>query len=142
MHNTDLKGRRLLKVTSILYIILSALGLLAALGIIAVGLASGASGGEGLALGLTVSIIALGVFAIPSSLFSLVASILGLRWCGRPDKVRPLFALGLVLSAVAALNLLLSLFGDNPSALAGDLVRLVLSVLYAAGAWKNRQSLQ
>lgn len=45
MQNTDLKGRTLLKVTGVIFIILSVLGLLASLVLIAAGPASGTEGG-------------------------------------------------------------------------------------------------
>ena len=65
MQNTELKGRSLLKVTGVIFIILSVLGLLASLVLIVAGLASGAEGG--MAWGLLVAIMTLGVLAVPSA---------------------------------------------------------------------------
>lgn len=139
MQNTDLKGRRLLKVTGIIFIVLSALGLLISLVLIAAGLASGAEGG--MAWGVVVAVMTLGVLAVPSSGFGLIVGILGVKWCARPDKARALFVLGIVLAASAALSLAVDLNGSG-SSVAGDLVRLALAALYTAGAWQNKQTLQ
>ena len=134
MQNTELKGRNLLKVTGIVFIALSVLGLLANLVLIAAGLASGAEGG--MAWGLLVAIMTLGVLAVPISVFGLVSGILGVKWCARPDKAQVLFVLGVVLAAGAALNLLIDLGSGGISSSAGDVVRLSLAVLYTLGAWR------
>ena len=140
MNDTQLAGRTMLKVTGIIYIILWALGLLACLVLIALGLAAGTD--DGLGWGLATAVIVLGVLAIPTSIYSLVTAILGVKWCARPDKARVLFVLGVVFIVLAALNLLAS-FGDgNISATAGAAVRLALAAFYTLGAWRNRQAPQ
>ena len=140
MQNTELKGRSLLKVTGVIFIILSVLGLLASLVLIVAGLASGAEGG--MAWGLLVAIMTLGVLAVPISVFGLVSGFLGVKWCARPDKAQVLFVLGVVLAAGAALNLLIDLSSGGISSSAGDVVRLTLAVLYTLGAWRNKQTPQ
>lgn len=140
MQNTELKGRSLLKVTGVIFIILSVLGLLASLVLIAAGLASGTEGG--MAWGVLVAVMTLGVLAVPISVFGLVTGILGVKWCARPDKARVLFVLGMVLAVAAALNLLIDLSSGGISSSAGDVVRLSLAVLYTLGAWRNKQTLQ
>ena len=143
MNNTELKGRLMLKVVGILYIIFAALSILTGLMAVVGGAALGIAGGESLALGLGVITMVLGVVAILSSTFSLVVGILGVKWCNRPDKAGTLFVLGVVLTALAVLNLLSSFGGDNGSAaVVGALIGLVLPVLYTLGAWQNKQSLQ
>ena len=140
MNDTQLAGRTMLKVTGIVLIILSALGLLGGLVLIALGLAAGTD--DGLGWGLATAVIVLGVLAIPTSIYNLVTGILGVKWCARPDKARVLFVLGVVFIVLAALNLLAS-FGDgNISATAGAAVRLVLAAFYTLGAWRNRQAPQ
>ena len=114
----------MLKVTGIIYIILSALGLLACLVLIALGLAAGTD--DGLGWGVVTALITLGVLAVPSSAFGLVAGILGAKWCARPDKAQVLFVLGVVLAVAAALSLLIDLGSGGISSSAGDIVRLVL----------------
>lgn len=140
MNDTELKGRGLLKGTGVIFIILSVLGLLATLALIAAGLASGTEGG--MAWGVLVAVIKLGVLALPSSAFGLVAGCLGVKWCARPDKARILFVLGVVLTAAAALSLLIDLKNLGISSSAGDVVRLSLAALYTLGAWRNKQTLQ
>ena len=117
-----------------------ALSLLGGLALIGAGLAMGTD--DGLGWGLATAVIVLGVLAIPTSIYSLVTGILGVKWCARPDKARVLFVLGVVFIVLAALNLLAS-FGDgNISATAGAAVRLVLAAFYTLGAWRNRQAPQ
>lgn len=140
MNDTQLAGRTMLKVTGIIYIILSALGLLACLVLIALGLAAGTD--DGLGWGVVTALITLGVLAVPSSAFGLVAGILGAKWCARPDKAQVLFVLGVVLAVAAALSLLIDLGSGGISSSAGDIVRLVLAVFYTLGAWRNRQAPQ
>ena len=140
MNETQLAGRTMLKVTGIIYIILSALGLLACLVLIALGLAAGTD--DGLGWGVVTALITLGVLAVPSSAFGLVAGILGAKWCARPDKAQVLFVLGVVLAVAAALSLLIDLGSGGISSSAGDIVRLVLAVFYTLGAWRNRQAPQ
>ena len=143
MNNTELKGRLMLKVVGILYIIFAALSSLTGLLAVVGGAALGVAGGESLALGLGVVAMVFGLMMILSSVFSLVAGILGVKWCNRPDKAGALFVLGVVLTALAVLNLLSSFGGDNGSAaVVGALIGLVLPVLYTLGAWQNKQSLQ
>ncbi|HJB67521.1 MAG TPA: hypothetical protein H9770_01600 [Candidatus Fournierella excrementigallinarum] len=143
MNHTDLKGRLMLKVVGILYIIFAALSILTGLLAVVGGAALGVAGGESLALGLGVVAMVFGLMMILSSVFSLVAGILGVKWCNRPDKAGTLFVLGVVLTALAVLNLLSSFGGDNGSAaVVGALIGLVLPVLYTLGAWQNKQSLQ
>lgn len=143
MNNTELKGRLMLKVVGILYIIFAALSILTGLLAVVGGAALGVAGGESLALGLGVVAMVFGLMMILSSVFSLVAGILGVKWCNRPDKAGALFVLGVVLAALAVLNLLSSFGGDNGSAaVVGALIGLVLPVLYTLGAWQNKQSLQ
>lgn len=140
MTDTQLTGRTMLKVNGIIYIILSALGLLACLVLIALGLAAGTD--DGLGWGVGTALITLGVLAVPSSAFGLVAGILGAKWCARPDKAQVLFVLGVVLAVAAALSLLIDLGSGGISSSAGDIVRLVLAVFYTLGAWRNRQASQ
>lgn len=140
MNDTQLAGRTMLKVTGIIYIILSALGLLACLVLIALGLAAGTD--DGLGWGVVTALITLGVLAVPSSAFGLVAGILGAKWCARPDKAQALFVLGVVLAVAAALSLLIDLGSGGISSSAGDIVRLALAAFYTLGAWRNRQAPQ
>ena len=142
MNNTELKGRLMLKVVGILYIIFAALSILTGLMAVVGGAALGIAGGESLALGLGVVAMVFGLMMILSSVFSLVAGILGVKWCNRPDKAGALFVLGVVLTALAVLNLLSSFGGDSSSSVVSGLIGLVLPVLYTLGAWQNKQSLQ
>lgn len=142
MNNTELKGRLMLKVVGILYIVFASFSILAGLVAIAGGAALGIAGGESLALGLGALAVILGFVAILSSVFGLVVGILGVKWCNRPDKAGTLFVLGIVLIVLAALSLLSSFSGDSSASVVSSLLGLVLPVLYTLGAWQNKQSLQ
>lgn len=142
MNNTELKGRLMLKVVGILYIIFAALSILTGLLAVVGGAALGVAGGESLALRLGALAMILGFVAILSSVFSLVVGILGVKWCNRPDKAGTLFVLGIILIVLAALSLLSSFGGDSSSSVVSGLIGLVLPVLYTLGAWQNKQSLQ
>lgn len=143
MNNTELKGRLMLKVVGILYIVFASFSILAGLVAIAGGAALGITGGgESLAVGLGALAMILGFVAILSSVFSLVVGILGVKWCNRPDKAGTLFVLGIILIVLAALSLLSSFGGDSSSSVVSGLIGLVLPVLYTLGAWQNKQSLQ
>lgn len=91
---------------------------------------------------MVTALITLGVLAVPSSAFGLVAGILGAKWCARPDKAQVLFVLGVVLAVAAALSLRIDLGSGGISSSAGDIVRLVLAAFYTLGAWRHRQAPQ
>lgn len=149
MNNTELKGRLMLKVVGIFYIVLAAISILIGLVVIAGGLVAivggatlGIAGGEGIIFSLGVAFGVLGLIAIFSNVFSLVLGILGVVWCARPDRATALFVLGLIFALLAAVSLLFSLDTDNLSTVTGNGLRLVLAALYTLGAWRNKQTLQ
>ena len=53
-----------------------------------------------------------------------------------------LSVLGVVLTAAAALSLVIDLKNLGISSSAGDVVRLSLAAFYTLGAWRNKQTLQ
>lgn len=172
MNNTELKGRRMLEVVSILYIVFSAITILSGLAIIVSGAVLGITlrNGLGFDIGFDLDSFAatIGIAVILASVLGLVVGILGVKWCARPDKAHTLFVLGIFLIVLAVLNLLDTFFGGGVGSADGSLggrgvttlrvlftfssggaglaegglAGLVLPVLYTLGAWKNKQSLQ
>lgn len=142
MNDTQLKGRMMLKVVGILYIVFAAISIFAGLIAIVGGAALGVAMGGDMALGLGVAAAVLGLVAILGSVFGLVVGILGVKWCNRPDKAGTLFVLGIILIVLAALSLLSSFGGDSSSSVVSGLIGLVLPVLYTLGAWRNKQTPQ
>lgn len=142
MNDTQLKGRMMLKVVGILYIVFAAISIFCGLVAIVGGAALGVAMGGDVAVGLGVVAAVLGLVAILGSVFGLVVGILGVKWCNRPDKAGVLFVLGIVLVVLAALQLLAAFSGDGSTSVVSALIGLVLPVLYTVGAWQNKQSLQ
>lgn len=149
MNDTGLKGRTILKVAGILYIISSSLSILIGMVIIVGGMALSASlsaaliGDAAPGIGIMgIITVVFGLVMIVGGAFSMTAGVLGIRWRDRPDKAGVLFVLGLVLLVVAVLNLLYAFGGDNLAGVAGALIGLVPPVVYTLGAWQNKQSLQ
>ena len=124
------KGKTMLKVVSILYIIFSGISIL--LGLLAlVGGGMIAAGGDMMGAGV-------GVVLIASSVFSLIVGIIGVKNCAKPEKAQVCFVLGIILIVLAAFSLISSFGGDGN--VFSALVGLVLPVLYTLGAYWNKQS--
>ena len=138
--NTQLRGKMLLKVVGIIYIVFSGFSILAGLlSLIGGGLflAGGVGAGTGVSAGMGGVAMFLGVVLIAASALGLVTGILGVKYCNRADKAQTCFILGIVLLVFSVLNLLSSLVsGDG---FGSSLVGLVLPGLYTYGAYLNKQ---
>lgn len=140
------RGRMMLKVTGILYIVFAVLsmvgGLVAMLGggLFALG-GIGANAYLGAAMGGVV--LFSGLVLILSNILGLVTGILGVRYCDKPEKAQVCFVLGVILIVFAALSLLGDLFGSaSASDIFSGLVGLALPICYTVGASWNKQSAQ
>ncbi len=139
----ELRGKMMLKVTGILYIIFAVLsmlgGLLAMLGggLFALG-GIGANAYLGAALGGM--ILLSGLVLILGNILGLVAGILGVRYCDKPEKAQTCFVLGVILIVFAALNLLGQVFDSSAGGILGGLISLILPICYTVGASWNKQS--
>ena len=135
------KGKTMLKVVGILYIVFAAISIIGGLllmlggGIFAAG---GVAAGEMLGAGMGGIVLIGGIILILSSILGLVTGILGVKYCARPEKAQTCFVLGIILIVFAAFNLLSAISGD--SSVFSALVGLVLPVLYTLGAYWNKQS--
>ncbi len=131
--NVAPKGKMMLKVVGILYIIFAAISIITGLiAILGGGIAATASAGVG---GL---VILGGIVIIVGSILGLVAGILGVKNCDKPEKAQTCFVLGIVLIVFAALDLIGAISGN--SSIWSALVGLVLPILYTVGAYQNKQS--
>ncbi len=140
------RGRMMLKVTGILYIVFAVLsmvgGLVAMLGggLFALG-GIGANAYLGAAMGGVV--LFGGLVLILSNILGLVTGILGVEYCDKPEKAQVCFVLGVILIVFAALSLLGDLFGSaSASDIFSGLVGLALPICYTVGASWNKQSAQ
>ena len=137
---TNAPGRGKLKVTGILYIIFSALGLSLSLALLAGGgllLAAGA-GTVGIALGAVAGI--LGAITVLTAVFYLILGILGVRNCDKPEKCGVNFVLGILVLVLVVIGLVVNVATTGPSDALSSVVGLVLSILYVMGAKENKDA--
>ena len=115
---TQAPGRGLLKVTGIIYIILSALGLIGTLMTLAGG----------------------GLLAATGAPMGAVLGILGVQNCDKLEKAGTCFVLGMIVVVLGAIGLVGNLLGRADGAtIFGNLLGLVIPVLYTVGAYKNKE---
>ena len=139
--NTQLRGKMLLKVGGIIYIVFSGFSILAGvLSLIGGGLflAGGLGAGEGVSAGVGGVAMILGVVLIASSALGLITGILGVKYCERPDKAQTCFVLGIILLVFSVLSLLGNLVSGN--SIVSNLIGLALPALYTYGAYLNKQA--
>ena len=132
-------GKGLLKVSSILFIIFGAIsllmGLLALVGAISGGvingveIQTGASAGAILFSALTVIVLAA---------LNLIAGIIGVKNCDKPEKAQTCFILGALLIAVVLVNAIISAVGGQ-LIWYNVVIGLVLPIIYLMGALKNKE---
>ena len=128
-----MKPNTLLKVISIVYIIVSALGILLGLLVAVLGGAVLGAASESLGVGLAVG-GSLGVLLLAGSALSLAAGIVGVKGKFRGAKV-----LGIIILVLGVIGSVSSLFTtlDLKSAIVPALLELILPVLYVIGAFKG-----
>lgn len=130
-----MKGRKFLKVTGILMIIGAAFGIIG--GIIAmIGVGALAAVLETSAVGLMLA----SVLVLASAVFQLVAGIMGVKNCDKPEKAQACLVMGIIVA-------ILSVAGNVTSNVLGSdfnvfnyATGLVIPVLYIIGAAKNKET--
>ncbi len=139
---TQAPGRGLLKVTGIIYIILSALGLIGTLMTLAGGGLLAATGAPmGAVLGVVFIVAA--IISLAQGVFGLIMGILGVQNCDKPEKAGTCFVLGMIVVVLGAIGLVGNLLGRADGAtIFGNLLGLVIPVLYTVGAYKNKEFAQ
>ena len=144
----EAKGKTILKVVGILFIIFGAISVIISLLALVGGAAlAGASGMlEGADAGMVAAggaiVIVAGVVALIQSVIDLIAGILGVKNCDKPEKAQTCFILGVVIIVIAIISDIFAFIssGVNASTIISALIGLVLPVLYVVGANKNKQS--
>ena len=132
----QLKGRTMLKVVGILYIVFAGISIVGGLMLMLGGGMFATTGDLGVGVG-AIAVVG-GLVIIISSALGLVAGILGVKFCNRADKAQVCFVMGIILVVLAAISLISSLTGD--SSVFSALIGLVLPILYTLGAYWNKQS--
>ena len=131
--NLSPQGKNFLKITGILMIVGGAISILSSLVAIA-GIALLISIGAG-----TPFLYVASIFLILSAAMELVAGILGVKNCARPDKAQSCIVWGAVVAAFCVLGSILTVVGGSSFPIASTLIGLVLPGLYIFGAVKNQQ---
>ncbi len=130
-----MKGRKFLKVTGILMIIGAAFGIIG--GIIAIiGVGAMAAVLETSAGGLMFA----SVLILASAVFQLIAGIMGVKNCDKPEKAQSCLVMGIIVAILSvAGNVTSSVLGSSFN-ITSYVTGLVIPVLYIIGAVKNRET--
>ena len=131
---TQAKGAGFLKVTGILMIIGGSLSIITAL-VAIIGVAALIALGAGTAL-----LYAAGILSILSAAAQLIAGIIGVKNCKRPEKAQSCITWGIIVAALCVLGSLLTVIGGGSFPIFSLLLGLVLPILYIIGAVKNKQA--
>ena len=128
-----MKGRKFLKVTGILMIIGAAFGIIG--GIIAmIGVGALAAVLETSAVGLMLA----SVLVLASAVFQLIAGIMGVKNCDKPEKAQTCLVMGIIVAILSvAGNVISNVLGSDFNAF-NYATGLIIPVLYIIGAVKNK----
>ena len=129
-----MKGRKFLKVTGILMIIGAAFGIIG--GIIAmIGVGALAAVLETSAVGLMLA----SVLVLASAVFQLIAGIMGVKNCDKPEKAQTCLVMGIIVAILSvAGNVISNILGSSFNILSYA-TGLIIPVLYIIGAVKNKE---
>ena len=130
-----MKGRKFLKVTGILMIIGGAFGIIG--GIVAmIGAGALAAVLETSAGGLMLA----SALILPSAVFQLIAGIMGVKNCDKPEKAQSCLVMGVIVAILSvAGNIISNVLGSSFNILSYA-TGLVIPVLYIIGAVKNKET--
>ena len=131
---TQAKGAGFLKVTGILMIIGGSISIITAL-VTIIGVAALIALGAGTAL-----LYAAGILSILSAVAQLIAGIIGVKNCKRPEKAQNCITWGVIVAALCVLGSILTVIGGGSFPIFSLLLGLVLPILYIIGAVKNKQA--
>lgn len=130
-----MKGRKFLKVTGILMIIGGAFGIIG--GVVAmIGAGALAAVLETSAVGLMLA----SVLVLASAVFQLIAGIMGVKNCDKPEKAQACLVMGIIVAILSvAGNVTSNVLGSSFNILSYA-TGLVIPVLYIIGAAKNKET--
>lgn len=129
-----MKGRKFLKVTGILMIIGGAFGIIG--GIVAmIGAGALAAVLETSAGGLMLA----SVLILASAVFQLIAGIMGVKNCDKPEKAQSCLVMGVIVAILSVSgNVISNILGSSFNILSYA-TGLIIPVLYIIGAVKNKE---
>ena len=129
-----MKGRKFLKVTGILMIIGGAFGIIG--GIVAmIGAGALAAVLETSAGGLMLA----SVLILASAVFQLIAGIMGVKNCDKPEKAQSCLVMGVIVAILSvAGNIISNVLGSSFNILSYA-TGLIIPILYIIGAVKNKE---
>lgn len=131
------KGAGFLKVTGILMIIGGAIALLssilAIIGIAALAYLSSNNSSAGL-------LYASGAFLLISSVANMIAGIIGVKNCKKPEKAGTCIGWGIVVAVLTIVGMILNSVGGGQFSAMSLVTGLALPILYIMGAVKNKQA--
>ena len=129
-----MKGRKFLKVTGILMIIGGAFGIIG--GIVAI------IGAGALAAVLETSaggLMFASVLILASAVFELIAGIMGVKNCDKPEKAQSCLVMGIIVAILSvAGNVISNVLGSDFNII-NYATGLIIPVLYIIGAVKNKE---
>ena len=130
-----MKGRKFLKVTGILMIIGGAFGIIG--GIVAmIGAGALAAVLETSAGGLMLA----SVLILASAVFQLIAGIMGVKNCDKPEKAQSCIVIGVIVAILSvAGNVISNVLGSDFNII-NYATGLIIPVLYIIGAVKNKET--
>lgn len=137
-----MKGKTFLQVTGILMIIGGAIGLIASLGLGGLTTVLAVISGEYVdGLGTLFALVAIAVvFSIIGSVVELVAGIIGVKNCGKPEKAGVCLGWGIAVIVISVISNVLTIVGGSDFSVLNLILGLVLPVLYVVGAALNKKS--
>ena len=129
-----MKGRKFLKVTGILMIIGGAFGIIG--GIVAmIGAGALAAVLETSAGGLMLA----SVLILASAVFQLIAGIMGVKNCDKPEKAQSCLVMGVIVAILSVSgNIISNVLGSSFNILSYA-TGLIIPILYIIGAVKNKE---
>ena len=131
----EAQGAGFLKVTGILMIIGGGLAIILAI-ITILGIAALAYITDGvISSGL---LYAAGILSLVSAVAELVAGIIGVTNCKKPEKATSCVVWGIIVAALCIAGSILTVVGGSSFPVVSCLIGLVLPVLYIIGALKNK----
>lgn len=129
-----MKGRKFLKVTGILMIIGGAFGIIG--GIVAM------AGAGALAAVLETSaggLILASVLILASAVFQLIAGIMGVKNCDKPEKAQSCIVIGVIVAILSVAGNVISNVLSSDFNIINYATGLIIPVLYIIGAVKNKE---
>ena len=128
-----MKGRKFLKITGILMIIGGAFGIIGGIGAM-IGAGALAAVLETSAGGLMLA----SVLILASAVFQLIAGIMGVKNCDKPEKAQSCLVVGVIVAILSVSgNIISNVLGSSFNIL-NYATGLIIPVLYIIGAVKNK----